>query len=142
MGDSHEKHSRFARKVSDLRSKEPNPFAARDFPASKYFQTSIPSGRLDFAVTSCIIFGSRILFCIGLADRSVGEFTRMSDFGRASARAAERQGMDTGEGTSAGTGTKMARVADSAESVEQIHKFEAFGGGFGISKTCDLSLKC
>ena len=50
--------------------------------------------------------------------------------------------MNPGEGAPAGPRAKMARVAGSAESVEQIQKSDASGGRPDISKSCDFSLKC
>ena len=76
------------------------------------------------------------------ADRLVGASTQGSDFGGASTRAAQRLGIDSVEEALPGPRAKMAGVADNAETIEQIQKFEAFSGRSNISESCDLNLKC
>ena len=61
-----------------------------------------------------------------LAERLVGGTTQVTDFGRASAEAGGRLRMNPGEGATGGPRAAMARVAEKAESVEQIQMFETF----------------
>ena len=77
-----------------------------------------------------------------LADMLVGESTKQSDFGRTSRDASGQPWANPTKGLSSGPGAKVARVADNAETVEQIQRFEAFSSRSILAKSCDLSLKC
>ena len=77
-----------------------------------------------------------------LADRSGGEAAQLSDFGRAPAQAAGQLGTNPGERAPAGPGSKMARVAEIAQSVEQIQKFETFCVRSSELNSYDPSLEC
>ena len=77
-----------------------------------------------------------------LADMLVGESTKQSDFGRTSRDATGQPWANPTKGLSSGPGAKVARVADNAETVEQIRRFEAFSSRSILAKSCDLSLKC
>ena len=72
-----------------------------------------------------------------IAGVSVGE-ARM---GRASRGAASAAGINLDEILKGGQRRKMSRIADTAESREQIQKFEATGSRANVMRSCDLGLK-
>ena len=77
----------------------------------------------------------------GLADRITGASVDETTMGRASGNAASAAGINADEMLKGGPRRKMARIADKAESREQIQKFEATGSKANVMRSCDLSLK-
>ena len=76
-----------------------------------------------------------------LADRITGTSVNETMMGRASRNAARAAGVEAEEMLKGGPRRKMAKIADKAESYEQIQKFEAMGSRANVMRSCDLSLK-
>ena len=65
--------------------------------------------------------------------------TRMGGASREVSRAV---GFDEDEAATGGPLSDMARLAESAETTEQIQRFETPGGRPSVLRNCELSLKC
>ena len=76
-----------------------------------------------------------------LADRITGTSVNETMMGQASRNAARAAGVEAEEMLKGGPRRKMAKIADKAESYEQIQKFEAMGSRANVMRGCDLSLK-
>ena len=76
-----------------------------------------------------------------LADKIAGASVDETTMGRAAREAASAAGISADEIMKGGPRKKLARIADRAESSEQIQRFEAMGSRANIMRSCELSLK-
>ena len=77
-----------------------------------------------------------------LADMLAGGFLGERSIEKASKSLAEELGFKPSEPTRGRPRAKMAKMAATADSVGQIHRYGAQAGKVYIPEGCDLSLKC
>lgn len=62
--------------------------------------------------------------------------------GRASREAPRAVGFDHDKAATGGRRNEMAEVAEKAQSLEDIQRFETFACGARVLRSCELSLRC